>query len=302
MVLNIQAIKTYTKMCGVKSILQTKPPIVKEAKSTMKTLFPLAFDVIEINKTNKISKNQLQQLTNTILQEAKSDYQGFAANLEKVFSNIPGKLVYGLKPEKSILRKLHERVSELKVPKEDVIQTAKELVPDLRRARIVLDTGSIKESDEIVELISKALDNRDLTLLETYSYGNQPYVQFQRHWYDSLNRGACSYKLKKSGYTGTHFKFLDKDNHMFELQIRGPKADKIANIEHTFYRSQRHDATNDLTNSNLQDVFEKMSIKEKTLYTKYIKSCYKHARAQELGIKCDSPAFPKGLDPVLELN
>lgn len=273
----IQNLNNYAKHSGVKSILQTTPRSLKGVN--IDKLKPLPSDIVQLN-TNisprffEVNREQIPQITQELLLGAKAGYNDFVLNLKDIFIDLPGRLIYGIKPEESINKKLLERITQLNTiyssdSTDSTMKIARECVPDLIRARFILNKGNKREVDAVVKTLLKAIDKGDLKLIDTLNYGKNPYINWRRAQHRILlGKGGYGFGFKPSGYTGTHFYFLDKNNNLFELQLRGAEVDKIANNEHADYRKYRHGGIRTLN--------------EKGTHEQTIKYLYKHARAKEL--------------------
>lgn len=288
MVINSSSLETlackvskYAEACGVKSILKTKPPSLNVINIKESKLCPLPKDIVQLGKniSHRVTEEQIPEITKELLLKAKTNYNDFVLHMENIFKDLPGKLIYGIKPEKSINKKLCERIDYFNCYNEElswdmIMQEAQFNVPDLIRARFILNKGSKKEVDTVMEAISKAVDKGDLKLGKTFIYGSKPYTNYAL--YKNLiaqGEGGCSLVRKESNYTGTHFQFINKKgDFLFELQLRGPEVDKVANKEHAGYRKFRHAETQGKT----------FSPEEEQAYKQTIKYWYKNARAKEL--------------------
>jgi len=197
---------------------------------------------------------------------------------------------------------------------------AHDSVRDLVGTRLVIDKPTPEKINKLVYSLVKAIENGDIEIVEIENFRGKNSFPYLNEDHIELIKIAASKKgknifvlegpesVKKSGYTTTQMNIKHKNGLLGEFQIRGPKVEELAEVEHIFYDIKKgKDITKGL--SQLEKLFKpvKQAIKDLTEpqfdnYQDYLNNMYDFARRVEMNYYSVDPRLPNGIDPVLSFE
>ena len=199
------------------------------------------------------------------------------------------------------------------------LKNSKELVKDQIGLRLLLPTGTKKETAEVTDIIEKAISGQKLTVTRVSNYskdGIKPYVDNKRiaGWQELDHRipALVNYnKSKDNGYTTFQMNIIFKNGFPGEFQMRSRKMNIVCNGEHTFYDLlENKDITKGV--QELKEYYENAGVfglvrelKENPVtfnsYMTYIKDSYKKTRDTALGAEYPMPVLSNYIDEKFEI-
>ncbi len=171
---------------------------------------------------------------------------------------------------------------------------AKAQISDIIRGRIILNTGSQKEGDEICAQLIKAVRKGDVRIKEIKDYRSDDKMAYiSKSKLDELEEmcakmsGSCTRtnKRKNTGYNGVHILFTLDDGFSGELQIMGKHTEKLKDVEDVYYKLIAGKKVAPEF-KEIADLYEQ--VKSNPKYdvddlTRYIHEAYSFERDRELG-------------------
>lgn len=272
-------------------------------------------------------ENQYQKLgivPSQIYAEAERPYQNFKIVLEQYLEDLItdehnhkrpiGDLIIGRKSPQSIAEKMRTKGMRSK-------KAALNGIDDLIRARVILNTGTSKEGDEVVDRLIKAAKQGKVKIVEITSYRPEKLTERKKYEYvrtaklrelaetirkqgqDLLTKG----EEKESGYLAVHIIFELQGGYKAELQIMGKDIERLKAIEDICFKIKCNKKVDPKYNEVVAAI--KKIKKDKNLmneYNLYTKAAYKFERLKpsnwtKLGgktemLRLDSENLPKILD------
>ena len=295
----------------------------KEAYEEIRELFgPKYKDCIEHRAKSKEStfdklvnhiRDDIDKFRNELFKETfKNSYNKASdEDKQKFYSMIMDEKIV-LSPEKwKKLLKLFARTKQ-------EYRDSKALVMDQMGTRLLLPTGNKKESEEVTNIIEKAIKAQKIRVIRVSNYskdGIKPYVSNSRiaGWQELDHRipRLVNYdKSKDNGYTTFQMNIIHKNGIPGEFQMRSRKMNIVCNGEHTFYDIlENKDITKGV--QELKEYYEKSGvfdlvrqIKENPVtfdgYMTYIKDSYKKTRDTSLGSDYPMPVLSNYIDKKYE--
>lgn len=264
----------------------------------------------KIGFSGKATPEKFDSLAKIMYEDAQDHFDSIMETMKAVLSGVPGTLTGRVKAKASIKNKLlkYHGDSESIVSLPPLLINQE--VPDLIELRLVLKTGTPGEVDAMVKALLKAFDKNksksfdDFILFNFYNHGECPYLT-EEHCAELRKRRLKDNPQHASqSYITANFIIYTPQGKVVELQVRGPKVDKIANAEHPVYNfnTKGKASIREVVVPELDEALRVLSPEEKFLYDDYLKSLYEHSRNQELGIPKKAPAFPQNLNPVLSME
>ena len=198
-------------------------------------------------------------------------------------------------------------------------RNSRDIVMDQVGTRLLLPTGSKKETEEVTEIIEKAIKSQKIRITRVSNYskdGIKPYVSNKRiaGWQELDHRipTLVNYdKSKDNGYTTFQMNIIHKNGILGEFQMRSRRMNIVCNGEHTFYDLlENKDITKGVP--ELKEYYEKSGvlelveeIKKNSVtfnnYMTYIRDSYKKTRDTALGAEYPMPVLSNYIDPKYEL-
>ena len=192
------------------------------------------------------------------------------------------------------------------------------IVMDQIGTRLLLPTGSKKETEEVTEIIEKAIRAQKIRITRVSNYskdGIKPYVSNKRiaGWQELDHRipALVNYdKSKDNGYTTFQMNVIHKNGTPGEFQMRSRKMNIVCNGEHTFYDLLEnkditkgvHELKEYYENAGVFDLVAEMKKNPVIFdsYMTYIKDSYKKTRDTALGAEYPMPVLTNYIDAKYE--
>lgn len=192
------------------------------------------------------------------------------------------------------------------------------IVMDQIGTRLLLPTGSKKETEEVTEIIEKAIKAQKIRITRVSNYskdGIKPYVSNKRiaGWQELDHRipALVNYdKSKDNGYTTFQMNVVHKNGTPGEFQMRSRKMNIVCNGEHTFYDLLEnkditkgvHELKEYYENAGVFDLVAEMKKNPVIFdsYMTYIKDSYKKTRDTALGAEYPMPVLTNYIDAKYE--
>lgn len=191
---------------------------------------------------------------------------------------------------------------------------SKLVVMDQMGTRLLLPTGSKKETEEVTDIIEKAIKAQKIRVIRVSNYskdGIKPYISNKRiaGWQELDHRipTLVNYdKSKDNGYTTFQMNVIHKNGIPGEFQLRSRKMNIVCNGEHTFYDMlENKDISKGVP--ELEEYYRKSGLvklvrdlKEDPVsfnsYMTYIKDSYKKTRDTALGADYPMPVITNYID------
>lgn len=191
---------------------------------------------------------------------------------------------------------------------------AKAVVMDQVGTRLLLPKGSKAETDEVTELIEKAIKAQKIRVTRVSNYscdGIKAYVSNNRiaGWQELDHRipALVNYDKKKdNGYTTFQMNVIHRNGIPGEFQLRSRRMNIVCNGEHTFYDYlENKNISKDVP--ELQEYYEKSGVIDLVQdlkrnkvsmigYKTYIKDSYKKTRDTALGAEYPMPVITNYVD------
>lgn len=198
------------------------------------------------------------------------------------------------------------------------LRDSRAIVMDQMGTRLILPSGSKKETEEVTNIIEKAIRAQKIRVIRVSNYskdGIKPYVSNKRiaGWQELDHRipALVNYdKSKDNGYTTFQMNIIHKNGIPGEFQMRSRGMNIVCNGEHTFYDLlENKDITKGV--QELKDYYEKSGvvdlvkeIKDNPVifdsYMTYIKDSYKKTRDTALGADYPVPVLSNYIDKKYE--
>jgi len=255
-------------------------------------------------------KEELKNIAKTLEQEGKER----AAQAKQDIID-----VFGIEPKcrSKSFESIYDKISKevLKGKELNNIEQARKAVRDLVGTRLILDDVSPEAMQKIVDNICKGIENGKLTPYRISNYANESRRYLSEEQFKQIQKAAAkkgieiprieSDQISVSGYVSAQMNLIHSNGVAGEIQIRGKRMHKYAEIEHIPYdiREGKNIGKNIPELEKFLEPVEDAVLKLKRngldkVYNKYIHDCYKYIRKYEEGkIKgaFKLPQFPKKL-------
>lgn len=274
--------------------------------------YMIRLDKKPVTFCGNINRPQLKEFAKILHNTAKEEIGPITKQMQEFLKDAPGTLISRPKSEKSIYQNLIGRLKKDEDLTIDSLEQAKELIPDLNGLRFVLNKGNQEDMNKTMELITKAwYEDKELSIEKVMNHGSNLkliYMPDNSLRLFEFKNIPCLFasqgrSLEKTTIFGTHFKLTNKEGKIFELQIRGPEVDKLAETEHFLYQhSVKGNKLYSAKNKKLAEVLtthENLGEEDKYFYLKYWQQLFIQARNKELGLAYEEVAFPKNLPDIL---